>query len=125
MTPKQRKFVREYLKDGNATQAAIRAGYSKHSAGAIAGENLQKPAIAAALDIEYAKAGARNEITVDSHLARLAELGAHAAQAGQYSAAITAEINRGKVAGLYVERTEDVTGLSKDQRRERLLKLAV
>lgn len=43
LTPKQQRFCDEYLIDLNATQAAIRAGYSKKTAGAIATENLQKP----------------------------------------------------------------------------------
>ena len=43
LTFKQRKFVIEYMKDLNATQAAIRAGYSKKTARIIASENLTKP----------------------------------------------------------------------------------
>lgn len=42
MTPKQRRFCDEYLIDLNATQAAIRAGYSKRSAKQIGEENLSK-----------------------------------------------------------------------------------
>lgn len=42
---KQRAFVREYVRDWNGTQAAIRAGYSQKSAHAIAWENLRKPEI--------------------------------------------------------------------------------
>ena len=49
MTDKQQFFVQEYLKDFNATQAAIRAGYSKKTAGAIGAENLTKPEIQEAL----------------------------------------------------------------------------
>lgn len=49
LTPKQQKFVQEYLVDLNATQAAIRAGYSEKTAGAIGHENLMKPEIAAAI----------------------------------------------------------------------------
>ena len=45
MTNKQKLFCDEYLVDLNATQAAIRAGYSKNSARAIGNENLQKPYI--------------------------------------------------------------------------------
>lgn len=45
LNPKQLKFCHEYLIDFNATQAAIRSGYSKRSAGSIAAENLQKPEI--------------------------------------------------------------------------------
>jgi len=45
LTAKQQRFCDEYLIDLNATQAAIRAGYSKKTAGSIATENLSKPAI--------------------------------------------------------------------------------
>lgn len=45
MTAKQRLFCDEYLIDLNATQAAIRAGYSKKTAGVIGDENLKKPYI--------------------------------------------------------------------------------
>ena len=45
MTPKQIRFINEYLIDSNATQAAIRAGYSKKTAYSIGQENLKKPEI--------------------------------------------------------------------------------
>ena len=45
MTAKQRRFCDEYLIDLNATQAAIRAGYSKKTACSIGNENLMKPEI--------------------------------------------------------------------------------
>ena len=47
MTPKQQRFCDEYLIDLNATQAAIRSGYSKKTANRIATENLSKPVIKA------------------------------------------------------------------------------
>ena len=47
LTPKQAIFVDEYMVDLNATQAAIRAGYSKNTARAIGCENLSKPNITA------------------------------------------------------------------------------
>jgi Terminase small subunit len=46
---KQLAFVVEYMKAKNGTQAAIRAGYSVKTAASIGGENLRKPAIAAAI----------------------------------------------------------------------------
>ena len=45
MTDKQKIFCDEYLVDLNATQAAIRAGYSKKTANRIGTENLSKPVI--------------------------------------------------------------------------------
>jgi len=55
LTPKQARFIAEYLVDLNATQAAIRAGYSADTAGAIGHENLQKPEIAEILKAATAK----------------------------------------------------------------------
>ncbi len=50
LTAKQRRFCDEYLIDLNATQAAIRAGYSEKNARNIASENLAKPNIKAYID---------------------------------------------------------------------------
>ena len=45
MTYKQELFIQEYIKTGNATSSAIKAGYSKKTARAIGQENLTKPYI--------------------------------------------------------------------------------
>ena len=50
MTAKQELFIREYLVDFNATQAAIRAGYSSRTAYSIGNELLRKPEISQAID---------------------------------------------------------------------------
>lgn len=50
LTHKQRAFVDEYMKDFNATQAALRAGYSPKSARTIGPENLSKPVIDAEIE---------------------------------------------------------------------------
>ena len=50
LKPKQKRFVEEFLVDRNATQAAIRAGYSPKTARFIAAENLTKPHIAAEIE---------------------------------------------------------------------------
>lgn len=49
LTARQSRFVSEYLRDLNATAAALRAGYSHRSARQTGAENLSKPAIAAAI----------------------------------------------------------------------------
>jgi phage terminase small subunit len=49
LTPKQQRFVDEYLIDLNATQAAIRAGYSAKTAQVIGAENLRKPLVSDAI----------------------------------------------------------------------------
>ncbi|UQS82597.1 terminase small subunit [Bombilactobacillus folatiphilus] len=50
LTAKQQRFADEYIKTGNATQAALEAGYSKKTAGVIANENLNKPYIKEYID---------------------------------------------------------------------------
>lgn len=72
---KQKSFVREYLVDLNATQAAIRAKYSKKSAYSIGEENMRKPEIAKSIQAEMDKRGKRTEITADKVLQELAKLG--------------------------------------------------
>ena len=47
LTQKQKRFCEEYIKTTNASAAAVAAGYSKKTAGAIGAENLKKPQIAA------------------------------------------------------------------------------
>ena len=55
LTDKQRKFCNEYLIDLNATQAAIRAGYSEKTANVIGSENLAKPYIREYIDKRLAE----------------------------------------------------------------------
>jgi phage terminase small subunit len=57
LTLKQARFTKEYLKTGNGTQAAIKAGYSKDSAHDIASENLRKPVIIETIDAVRKKLG--------------------------------------------------------------------
>lgn len=75
LTAKQERFVAEYLIDLNATQAAIRAGYSVKSARATGAENLTKPDIQAALQEAQSKRSDRTEITQDRVLQELARIG--------------------------------------------------
>lgn len=73
LTPKQARFVEEYLIDLNATQAAIRAGYSEKTAYSIGQENLNKPEIAAAIAAAQAERSQRTKIDADWVLKRLAD----------------------------------------------------
>ena len=65
LTAKQQMFVKEYLKDFNGTQAAIRAGYSSKYARCTASEYLAKPNIQAAVQAEMEKRNKRVEIDAD------------------------------------------------------------
>jgi phage terminase small subunit len=73
VTPKQQRFVEEYLIDLNATQAAIRAGYSADTAYSIGNENLSKPEIADAIIVAKAKRSERTGIDAAWLLTRLAD----------------------------------------------------
>ncbi len=63
LTPKQQRFCGEYLIDLNATQAAIRAGYSKKTAQQMGAESLSKPVIAAAIAEFRSKLAEKTEVT--------------------------------------------------------------
>ena len=74
LTPKQKRFVSEYLIDLNATQAAIRAGYSTKTAHSIGQENLTKPEIKQAIEKAMQKRQQRTEITQERVLQEYARL---------------------------------------------------
>lgn len=71
LTPKQNRFVAEYLVDLNATQAAIRAGYSPKTAEKIGSENLRKPEVAKAVEEAKARRAERVEVSQDEVLREL------------------------------------------------------
>lgn len=74
LTDKQQRFVDEYLIDLNATQAAIRAGYSEKTAAAIGAENLIKPNIQNAIQEAQAKRQEQTQIDAAYVLRRLVEI---------------------------------------------------
>lgn len=103
---RQRLFVTEYMLDLNATQAAIRAGYSPKSARQMASENMAKPAIAAEIArlqaVELQRINARFEINQDKVLRQLA-LGAFADVRGLFN-------SNGRAKSIH-ELTEDQAAL--------------
>lgn len=74
LTAKRERFVQEYLLDLNASQAAIRAGYSIKTAGAIGHEILKIPEVAAAIAAVQAQRSAKFSIGLDNVLIELARL---------------------------------------------------
>jgi phage terminase small subunit len=74
LTKKQKLFCEEYLIDLNATQAAIRAGYSVNSAREIGSENLTKPDIRAYIDKALAERSKRTGINADRVIQELAKI---------------------------------------------------
>ncbi|KKK94517.1 hypothetical protein LCGC14_2682080 [marine sediment metagenome] len=75
LTAKQERFVEEYLVDLNATQAAIRAGYSEKTAYSVGHENLSKPDISDAIAKAQAIRAERTGITQDRVLQELGRIG--------------------------------------------------
>ncbi len=65
LTPKQKRFCEEYLIDLNATQSAIRAGYSEKTAESIGWENLRKPLIQEYIAEKQKEVQERTKVSVD------------------------------------------------------------
>lgn len=74
LTLKQERFVQEYLVDLNATQAAIRAGYSAKTASRIGPELLGKTCISEAIQKAIKKREKRTEVTQDYVIEKLREI---------------------------------------------------
>lgn len=74
LTEKQKRFCEEYLIDLNATQAAIRAGYSKKTADRIANQNLKKLDVQLCLKELMEQRSSRTQITADTVLSELYEI---------------------------------------------------
>lgn len=74
LTPKQQRFVEEYLVDLNATQAAIRAGYSARNADKIAFQLLGKTRVAEAIAAAQAERSARVSVSADYVVNNLVEI---------------------------------------------------
>jgi phage terminase small subunit len=74
LTAKQSAFVAEYLKDLNATQAAIRAGYSKNNADKIGSQLLGKSRVSTAIQLVTEARSRRTEIAADNVVREIARL---------------------------------------------------
>lgn len=111
LTPKQRRFVDEYLIDLNATQAAIRAGYSQKTADRIGPELLGKTCVSDAIQEAQKKRQERTEITQDYVLQKLKEITDQQASDAQdselkYANKIKALELLGKHLGLFEKKSE-------------------
>jgi phage terminase small subunit len=106
LTPKQQRFVDEYLTDCNATQAAIRAGYSRRTAYAIGSENMSKPEIRAALQAARAVVTTKVKITKDYLIEQANDIMLKAKANGAWAAARGANELLAKLTGHLVERRD-------------------
>lgn len=104
MTAKQEAFAIEYLKDKNATQAAIRAGYSAKTAASIAYELLEKPGIQEFIRQHQEEARKNATVTVDGIVEQLREISSNVL--AKDSDRIRALELIGKYLGMFTERVE-------------------
>ena len=104
LTPKQRRFVDEYLIDLNATQAAIRAGYSNRRGRQQGSRLLKYSHVAEAVRAGQQMLAERAQVSAESVLEKLADLRDGAAAKGQFSVALRAEELRGKHIGMFADR---------------------
>lgn len=112
LTPKQERFVQEYLVDLNATQAAIRAGYSAKTASRIGPELLGKTCISEAIQKAIKKREKRTEVTQDYVIEKLREIAEKDASDGpesdlKYSSKIKALELLGKHVGAFDGNAKD------------------
>jgi|TARA_X000001382_G_scaffold59062_1_gene40612 phage terminase small subunit len=126
LTEQQIKFAHEIVSNEGretATQCAINAGFAKDSARQYASK-LQNPQLyplvvkyIGELREEWQK---KYEVTYDRHIAELSQIRAAALKKGAWSAAVNAEVARGKAAGLYIEQKIIRTGKLEDLTTEEL-----
>lgn len=106
LRPKQQRFVEEYLKDLNATQAAIRAGYSVKAATEIGSRLLTFAKVKRTIEIEQAKLSERCNVKADWIVKRLREEADARGEGTTHGARVKALELLGKYLGLFIERQE-------------------
>lgn len=106
LTPKQKRFCEEYIVDLNATQAAIRAGYSQKTAAVIAAENLTKPNISNYVQLLQGERASKTEISAEWVLKNLKEIADEAKEKGEYSPANKSLELIGKHLGMFTEKID-------------------
>ena len=128
LTEMQQRFA-EYLVFGDEngpvtkTEAALKAGYSPKRA-RVEGSELTNPKLNP-LVVKYAgelreERLKKHEVTYEGHVAELARLREAALKKGSFSSAVNAEANRGKAAGLYIDRKIIKTGKLEDMSEQEL-----
>lgn len=108
LTPKQELFVSEYLKTGNATEAARKAGYKGNDVtlGAVGAENLKKPQIIDAIKLRDAKRSKRMELEEDFELKTALELLKEARDVGDIKNANAVLQTLCKIRGKFVTKVQ-------------------
>ena len=112
LTQKQEMFCLAYIETGNATEAYRRAYSPKTKSEATLNRTakslMDTPKIAARVESLRKPVREKAQITLEVHLNDLKRLRDLAEGEGKYSAAVSAEVSRGKASGLYIDRVESV-----------------
>jgi len=128
LTDMQMKFA-EFLVFGDEngpltqTEAALRAGYSPKRARQEASELCnprQSPLVVKYIGELKEERIKKHEVTYEGHIAELGRLREAALKKGSFSSAVNAEANRGKAAGLYIDRKIIKTGKLEDMSEQEL-----
>ena len=106
LTRKQLKFIKEYPKDNNGTQAAIRAGYAKRSAQMQAARMLSKDIIKKELEKEILKQADSADLTIQDVVKGLKSIAQHGEQDG---ARVNAWAFLGKWLGMHKDKGDSQT----------------
>lgn len=124
ISPMQDKFAKIYATEDGITQteAARRAGYAEEHAGVTGCQLMKNPRILARIEEIKSEFAKKYEVTFENHVRKLAEIRDMALDVGNFMAAVSAEKNRGQVAGLYIDRKEILVGRMDQMSREEVLK---
>lgn len=106
LTPKQQRFVEEYLIDLNATQAAIRSGYSEKTAQQMGSENLLKPVIQKAIEDARKEVSEKALITTEMVVKGLLKEAQDNSEGSTQSARVSAWAHLGKHLGMFKDKIE-------------------
>lgn len=106
LTTKQKRFVEEYLIDFNATQAAIRAGYSEKTSYSIGQENLKKPEIKNEIDRLTNVMTEKAIVTKEMVLQGLLDEARCNDEGSSHSARVSAWAHLGKHLNIFTEKVE-------------------
>lgn len=106
LTARQQRFVNEYLVDLNATQAAIRAGYSAPTAGSAGSRMLKNAKVRAAIDAGTEKKGEALGLTAIKVLEKIADLSTKAETVGELATAMKGQELLGKHLKLFTDKLE-------------------
>lgn len=114
LTPKQQRFVSEYLKTGNATEAARRAGYkgSDNTLAQVGNENLRKPNVVELIKSKEAERSKRLELEEDFELKSAKEIYDKSMEILDFKSANTAVQTIAKIRGKFIQKIQ--VGVSDD-----------